>query len=178
MVEKAHYKILKQVDELEIRHYSEIILAVAPNMQYDSGFNLLFNYIQGANTTQKKISMTAPVITSEKIPMTAPVISDQHYMAFVLPSSYSKETVPKPTNTQINIKIQPERTIAVKRFSGRATTKDIEKQLDILYKTLQKHNIETQGESFLMRYNSPFAPGFIRRNEVAIEIISKKIKKE
>jgi len=178
MVEKAHYTILKQIDELEIRHYPETILAVAPNTQYDSGFNLLFNYIQGENKTQKKIKMTAPVISSEKIPMTAPVISNQNYMAFVLPSSFSKETVPKPTNTQIKIKIQPERTIAVKRFSGRATTKDIEKQLDILYDILHRHNIQTQGESFLMRYNSPFAPGFIRRNEVAIEIISKKIKKE
>jgi hypothetical protein len=177
MVEKAPYQVIKTIDDLEIRKYPSLILAVAPNTEYDSGFNLLFNYIQGANQSQKKISMTAPVITSEKIPMTAPVISDQHYMAFVLPSSYSKATVPKPTNTQIKIKTQPERTIAVKRFSGRATTKDIEKQFDILYNTLQKHNIQTQGESFLMRYNSPFAPGFIRRNEVAIEIISKKLKK-
>jgi hypothetical protein len=174
MVQKAPYQVIKQIDDLEIRHYLQIIIAVAPNSGYDSGFNLLFNYIQGANKSQKKISMTAPVITSEKIPMTAPVISDQHYMAFILPASYTQDTVPKPTNPQIKIQIQPERTIAVKRFSGRATKKDIEKQLDILYNTLQKHKIETQGESFLMRYNSPFAPGFIRRNEVAIEIILKK----
>ena len=174
MVEKAPYEVIRHVDDLEIRRYPQLILAIAPNNEYDTGFNLLFNYIQGANTTQKKISMTAPVISSEKIPMTAPVISDQNYMAFVLPTSYSQDTIPKPTNSQIKIKIQPERTIAVKRFSGRATKKDVEKQLDILYSTLQKHNIETQGESFLMRYNSPFAPGFIRRNEVAIEIILKK----
>ena len=174
MVEKAPYEVIRHVDALELRHYPQLILAVAPNNEYDTGFNLLFNYIQGANTTQKKISMTAPVITSEKIPMTAPVISDQQFMAFVLPSSYTQNTVPKPTNAQIEIKIQPERTIAVKRFSGRATKKDIEKQLEILYSTLQKNDIQTKGESFLMRYNSPFAPGFIRRNEVAIEIILKK----
>jgi hypothetical protein len=174
MVEKAPYQVIKQIDEVEIRHYPQTILAVAPNSENDSGFNLLFNYIQGANTPQKKISMTAPVITSEKIPMTAPVISDQHYMAFVLPSSYSKDAVPTPTNPQVEIKNQPPRTLAVKRFSGRANKRDIERQLDILYTTLQNHNIQTKNESFLMRYNSPFAPGFIRRNEVAIEIISKK----
>ena len=174
MVEKAPYQLIKKIDDLEIRKYPSLILAVAPNTEQDSGFNLLFNYIQGANQTQKKISMTAPVITSEKIPMTAPVISDQHYMAFVLPSSYTQKTVPTPTNAQIEIRIQPERTIAVKRFSGRATKKDIEQQLEILYSTLQKNDVQTRGESFLMRYNSPFAPGFIRRNEVAVEIILKK----
>jgi hypothetical protein len=174
MVEKTPYDIVKQLDEIEIRQYPKTILAVAPNTDNDSGFNLLFNYIQGANQSQKKISMTAPVITSEKIPMTAPVISDQNYMAFFLPTNYSQDTVPQPTNPQIEIKIQPERTIAAKRFSGRANNKDIETQLDILYTTLQKHNIQTKGESFLMRYNSPFAPGFIRRNEVAVEIIISK----
>jgi hypothetical protein len=173
MVEKAPYQIINQIDGLEIRHYPEMILALAHTNNDDSAFGILFNYIQGANKTQKKIKMTAPVISSEKIPMTAPVISDQNYMAFVMPETYTKETIPLPTNPLVEIKIQRPRTLAVLRFSGRASQKDTQKQFEKLNSTLQKHNIQTKGESFLMRYNSPFTPGFIRRNEVAIEIINK-----
>ena len=174
MVEKAPYQLINKIENLEIRHYPEIILATAQNNNDDSAFNILFNYIQGANKTQKKIKMTAPVIFSEKIPMTTPVITQKNYMAFVMPTTYSKESIPKPTNPAVEIKIQPARTIAVLRFSGRASQKDTAKQINKLYTTVQKHKLQTRGESFLMRYNSPFSPGFIRRNEVAVEIIPDK----
>ncbi|MDD3622937.1 MAG: heme-binding protein, partial [Methanofollis sp.] len=35
---------------------------------------------------------------------------------------------------------------------------------------LEKAGVETVGEVFLMRYNPPWVPGFLRRNEVGIEI--------
>jgi len=83
MVEKAPYTIIKSLDTIEFRLYPPMILAVVEGYERDSGFNLLFQYISGENSSQQKISMTAPVITSEKIPMTAPVITKQRYMAFV-----------------------------------------------------------------------------------------------
>jgi len=136
----------------------------------DSGFSLLFNYISGNNKIKKQIKMTAPVITSEKIPMTAPVISKEDYMAFIIPSSYDEETVPIPTNSNVKIKHQPEKTLAVLRFSGKTSRKKVEKQIERLLGTLEKNQIQIIDKPILMRYNSPFAPGFIRRNEVAIEI--------
>jgi len=170
MVEKVSYKILKRFDDVEIRKYPKIIIAVVEGYEGDSGFNLLFSYISGSNKTKKQIQMTAPVITSEKIPMTAPVISKKDYMAFVLPSSYDEESVPVPTNSEINIKNQPEKTLAVLRFSGKTSRKQVEKQIEKLLEILKNNKIQIIDDPILMRYNSPFAPGFLRRNEVAVEI--------
>ena len=171
MVEKAPYKVIRKINNIEIREYPKLIYAKVENNDDDNAFGLLFNYISGNNISQKKIPMTAPVITSEKIHMTAPVISNKDYMAFVMPSSYDKSTIPKPRNQKVKIEIQPIKTIAALRFSGYATTKKINENIKQLIKTIKKHKLKAKGDPFLMRYNSPFAPGFIRKNEIGIELI-------
>jgi len=171
MVEKAPYTVLKKVDQIEIRQYPEIVLATVRKNDDDSAFGELFNYISGANVKQEKIKMTAPVITSEKIPMTAPVITKKDYMAFVMPSKYTKENIPTPTNSNVEIEVKEKRKIATIRFSGYATKRKTKRQIEKLIEKVNDNNFKTKGEPFLMRYNSPFAPGFLRRNEVAIELI-------
>ena len=173
MVETVPYSIIKKIDSVELRHYPEVLLAVVEKND-DAAFGLLFQYITGENTTRRRIPMTAPVITSEKIPMTAPVITREHYMAFALPSSYTKETVPVPTNPSVRIDVQPEQTMAVLRFSGRTSDIKDQKYIQDLLAVLKKHNIKVKGQPILMRYNSPFTPGFLRRNEVAVEILFSK----
>ena len=171
MVEKAPYEIVRRIESLEIREYPSLIIAKVENYDDNNAFGLLFDYISGNNTSQKKISMTAPVITSEKIPMTAPVISDEDYMAFVMPSSYDKSTIPKPKNLKVKIEVQQEKKLAVLKFSGRTSYDKTDGKIKELLELIKTNNLKTKGTAFLMRYNSPFAPGFIRRNEVAIEII-------
>jgi hypothetical protein len=170
MTENISYTVLKKIDSVEVRRYPEVLFAVTDNDAYDSGFNLLFRYITGENKTRRKIPMTAPVVTPEKITMTAPVVTRKDYMAFAIPSSYAKDTVPTPTNPLVHIEVQPERTMAVVRFSGRASQKTVESYTQTLLATLEHHRISVKGEPVLMRYNSPFTPGFLRRNEVAVEI--------
>ena len=170
MVEIASYKNLKKINGIEIRKYPKMLLAVVQGYKDDSGFNLLFNYISGDNKTQKKIPMTAPVITSEKIPMTAPVITKDDFMAFVLPSFYNEDTVPLPLNPEVKIKVQPEKIYAVLRFSGRTLRNRVQKQIQKLTQVLKNQNIRIKDDPILMRYNSPFTPGFLRRNEIAFEI--------
>jgi hypothetical protein len=171
MVEQANYTVQKKLDDIEFREYPEILLATVSGMHDDSSFDILFNYIAGSNRASKKISMTAPVVSSKKIPMTAPVISNDRFFTFVLPSSYSVETVPKPTDGRINIHVQPPKIFAVLRFNGKASEGQIAKMGAKLLETLARHNVKTRGDVFLMRYNSPFAPGFMRRNEVGIEVL-------
>ena len=132
MVEKAQYKVVKKISKLEIRIYPELLLATVKG-NYRNSFNLLFDYISGNNSSKKKISMTAPVITSEKIPMTAPVLSKKDYMAFVMPSSYDKSTIPTPKNSEVSLEIQKERKIAVLRFGGYTSDKKFKRRvLDVL----------------------------------------------
>jgi hypothetical protein len=171
MTDQVSYDVIKKIDKLEIRQYPEVIFAVVENNINDSGFNLLFQYISGENKTQTKISMTAPVLTSEKIKMTAPVVTRTNYMAFAIPSHYSKDTVPIPKNPSIKIELQPKKLMAVLRFSGRTPEIKAQEYIQELISILKTHKIQIKGEPVLMRYNSPFTPGFLRRNEVAIEII-------
>jgi hypothetical protein len=64
----------------------------------------------------------------------------------------------------------PERDIAVIRFSGYAPPDDVDAATSRLQEGLKNEGVVTAGQPFLMRYDSPWTPGFLRRNEVAIEI--------
>jgi len=170
MTQEVPYNVKKKIEDVEIRNYPEVIFAVVEDNSDDSGFGLLFQYISGENKTRSKIAMTAPVITSEKIAMTTPVVTGKNYMAFALPSFYKKETVPLPTNPAVRIEIHPEKTMAVLRFNGRTNETRVQKSIQKLITMLKNHTMQKKGEPVLMRYNSPFTPGFLRRNEVAVEI--------
>jgi hypothetical protein len=171
MVETPSYEVLTRIDEVEIRLYPKLILATVSGDGVRAPFRILFEYISGDNSGGSKISMTAPVITPERIDMTAPVISGGGSMSFVVPSKYTMESVPVPNDGRVRIHELPERRVAVIRFRGWAREKSVERQKATLISVLQKNGVETIGEPFLMRYNSPWTPGIIRRNEVGIEIV-------
>lgn len=171
MVEKINYKLLKKINNIEIREYPDLILAYVENFKDDNAFGLLFNYISGNNIINEKISMTSPVINSKKIEMTAPVISNDNYMAFVMPSFYDKKTIPKPLDSNVKIKFQPKRKLAVIRFGGYSTDNKIKKYKEMLLNELNQNKINFKGVFLLLRYNSPFSLPFMRRNEIGIEVL-------
>jgi hypothetical protein len=170
MVETPSYEVTGQIKGVELRLYPRLILATVAGRDVRAPFRILFEYISGNNSGRRKISMTAPVITPERIDMTAPVISGSASMSFILPAKYDLADVPAPNDERVRIHEVPERTIAVIRFRGWARTKSVEKQRAKLIDVLQAKGVEMVGEPFLMRYNAPYTPGFMRRNEIAIEI--------
>jgi hypothetical protein len=91
-------------------------------------------------------------------------------MSFIVPSNYTRETIPEPTDPHIIIQELPVRYLAVLRFSGWGREDTVEKKKRVLIETLKVNNIELKGEVVLMRYNPPFTPWFLRRNEVAVEV--------
>ncbi len=99
MVEIARYEEAGRTGEVEFREYPELILASVTGQGDNSAFGRLFSYISGENRTRKKLSMTAPVITSQKIEMTAPVISDTRSFSFVMPLKYKLEEIPEPLDS-------------------------------------------------------------------------------
>lgn len=164
------YTVTGRTGEIEFRHYPELVLATIDTADDDTGFSLLFAYISGSNSPREKIPMTAPVITSQKIPMTAPVVSDAASMSFVMPAGSTRENIPEPLDTRVRIVAIPERDIAVIRFSGYAPRNDVDAVTLRLQDGLKNEGIGTAGQPFLMRYDSPWTPGFLRHNEVALEI--------
>jgi hypothetical protein len=170
MTETITYEESGRIGEVEFRKYPSIILATVSGSPENENFWILFKYITGNNRSGTKVSMTAPVITPEKIAMTAPVISGSDAMSFVLPASYTREKVPEPIDSRISIQELPPRELAVIRFRGRASADEVAQVSSRLLKTLEENHIPITGTPFLMRYNPPFTPGFLRRNEVGVEV--------
>jgi hypothetical protein len=170
MTQTISYEITGQIGEIEFRKYPRLVLATVLSPGNDSGFNLLFSYITGKNRTKRQIQMTAPVITSEKIAMTAPVVSDEKSMSFVMPGGKEQDEIPDPLDERVKVTTQNPREMAVIRFKGYAGREDVNDVKLRLLEGLQKAGITARGQPVLMRYNTPWTPGFLRRNEIGIEI--------
>jgi len=168
MVEEAKYEVLKKIGKIEIRRYPRLVTARVDGYG-DGGFNLLFRFITGNNRQKSDISMTAPVV-SEQIAMTTPVLSETGSLAFIMPEGFTLETTPEPLDDRVKIVELPERVVAALRFSGRWSDSIFKKKSEEMLKELAKTEIKTKGQVFSMRYNGPYTPWFIRRNEVAITI--------
>lgn len=164
------YEVTGHLGEIEFRTYPPIILATVSGNDENDAFTILFRYISGNNQSTRKVPMTAPVITPEKIAMTAPVLSDAHTMSFVMPATFQREEVPEPLDSRISIQEVPSRELAVIRFRGSASGHDVSLVRERLLAALAEAKIPAVGTPFLMRYNPPFTPGFLRRNEVGVEI--------
>lgn len=172
MTEEISYEVCGQIGEVEIRKYPAIRVASVSGYGDNEAFMFLFRFITGKNRAQKRIAMTAPVITGQSIPMTAPVISDATAMAFVMPEQMRMEDLPLPLEPVVKVQEIPPRTVAVIRFSGKAGKQAVDEMTARLLTTLgQEEHIRVTGTPFLMRYNPPFIPGFLRRNEVGVEIL-------
>ncbi|HEX4921374.1 MAG TPA: heme-binding protein, partial [Candidatus Bathyarchaeia archaeon] len=158
----------RRFEHVEIRKYPRMVVARVDGYG-DSGFNFLFRFISGQNNQNLKVAMTAPVV-SENIAMTAPVLSGESSIAFVMPKNYALESTPHPTDERVKIAEYPPGYVAALRFSGRWTRKAFERRSKEMLDELKRVGVATRSDIFFMRYNSPFSPWFMRRNEVAIVV--------
>jgi effector-binding domain-containing protein len=181
-IEEATYTVVEKDNKFEIRDYTPYILAetiVEGNLK-DAGnkaFRILFRYISGANRSRKKVAMTAPVSQrpqGEKIEMTAPVgqrpVQENWAVSFMMPSSYSLKTLPEPEDPNITLRQVPARRMAVVRYSGFWSEKGYLRCKSELESWIQERGLTIVGDPIWARYNSPFTPWFLRRNEILIPI--------
>ena len=185
--EQPEYEVLHEEGRIEYRLYQPFIVAeteVSDEQRYgrasNEGFMRLFRYITGCNRSQADIAMTAPVQQSrnseagEEIAMTAPVQREQTgdgwRVAFMLPGKYSMETAPIPTDERVNLRQVPSRLMAVIRYSGRWTERNLNKYEARLRESVADAGIEIVGPPESAAYNPPFTPPFMRRNEIMFEV--------
>jgi hypothetical protein len=184
-IEEPRFRVLERDGAFELREYAPYLIA---ETRVEAGFTdagnvafrRLFRYISGENTAQQKIAMTAPVTQSsaaksgEKIAMTAPVAQqadgDAYRVAFVVPAKYTLDTVPRPRDPTVQIRAVPAQLIASWRYSGRWTERNYREHEAELRAAIAARNLKVTGEPTLARYNPPFMPSFLRRNEVLIPV--------
>lgn len=180
--EEAKYKVVLREQDFEVREYEPHIIAeTLVDGDFDKAgnkaFSRLFKYISGNNKSRQKIEMTAPVAQgagSEKIDMTSPVgqqeADGRWAVSFMMPASYSLETLPEPQDPEVVLRQVPARHIAAVRYSGFWSEEGYMLNRDKLETWIKKNRFRVVGGPIWARYDPPFMPWFLRRNEILVPI--------
>lgn len=180
-VEQAKYEVVESQGDIQIRDYAPMIVAEAEvsgerKEAINQGFRIIADYIFGNNAPKQNVAMTAPVIQqpAEKIAMTAPVTQEgagnSWKVRFVMPSSYTMDTLPKPNNDSVKLEKVPGKRFAVIRFSGMAGEESLKSQTDELQTFISTKKLNAISEPTYAFFNPPWTLPFLRRNEVMVEI--------
>ncbi|MFI3217610.1 MAG: heme-binding protein [Methylococcales bacterium] len=180
--EEAKYTVVKKDDSFQIRDYAPHVLAeiIVEGELENAGskaFNSLFRYISGDNHSRNKVAMTAPVSqqpVSQKINMTAPVgqqrIDNKWAVSFMMPASYTLDTLPVPDDSKVILRQVPAHRIAAVRYSGFWSEKSYLENKSQLETWINKNKLTIVGDAVWARYDAPFTPWFLRRNEILIPV--------
>jgi hypothetical protein len=190
-IEKPNYTVITpSKDEfiaknsnIELRKYTSMIVAeTVVDGPYDTaintGFRNIANYIFGNNTASNSIAMTSPVLqkpSSQTIAMTTPVLQKEnknttYTISFVMPAKYTMQTIPKPNSTNVQLREITDSTIAAITFSGFWTNAKAERFTNVLTTALRQDGYTFNATPQYARYNPPWTPPWMRRNETWIEI--------
>jgi SOUL heme-binding protein len=181
-IEEPKYTVVREYDGFEVREYAPYLVAevTVPGPAEEAGnqgFRILAAYIFGKNRGERKISMTAPVAQAPapiKIEMTAPVTQaaakDGYVVQFMMPGEYTLETLPEPLDPQVKLKEVSGGRVAVIRYSGTWTERNYKEHLEKLQRGVEAAGLRTTGSPIYSRYNAPFVPWFMRRNEIWLKL--------
>jgi hypothetical protein len=188
-IEEPKYEVVKTYPDFELRRYAPYLVAETEvSGDFDEvgnkAFRILAAYIFGENRAQEKMEMTAPVNQrpvaeeGEKMAMTAPVAqrpkggadANTYVLSFVMPSSYTLDTLPEPLNPRVRLREEPAKLMAVSSYSGRWTQANYRDHESQLLAAVEREGLTSVGAPVYARYNSPFSLWFLRRNEVMVEV--------
>jgi hypothetical protein len=183
-VETPEYEVLRHDGAFELRRYDSYLTANVRITAGDygaamnAGFSPLADYIFGNNHAADRIEMTAPVTAGmaccQKIPMTVPVTAQQseadYVVSFTMPSGYSMDSIPRPNNPAVSIEVVDAHLAAVMQFSGYFTGRKAAKAQTELESWIREQGLTVAGEPVVAQYDTPWKPGFARRNEVMIVV--------
>ena len=177
-IEEPDHQVIRKFDNVELRQYApyvvaEVVLGTSAEDAGNQAFPILAGYIFGKNKGETKFAMTAPVtqaVAPMRMDMTAPVtqaaVAGGMRVQFILPKGVTLATAPEPIDPRVQLRLVPAGTWAVIRYSGTWSQSNYLEHLRELKTALQAEGVATQGEPVLARYNPPFTPWFMRRNEI------------
>lgn len=170
--EEPDYDVVRQDGDVEIRDYDAMVVAETVRTGYhekarETGFRALADYIFAHNRSGKKIAMTAPVLQqlAEGEGQTK-----GWAIRFVMPKKFTRSSLPVPATDDVVLKDVASKRIVAIRFSGNFNATLASKKLMVLYNYLADQNLKQRGDPEYAFYNPPWTPGFLKRNEIFIEI--------
>lgn len=187
-IEEPKFTRVEKSGDFEIRAYAPYLVAeTLVSGEFDDagneGFRRLAGYIFGGNRGKRKIAMTAPVAQQaspqgepkgEKIAMTAPVgqerRGDAWRVTFALPAEIGQADAPIPNDARVTLREVAARTVASLGFSGTWSPERFAEKKAELLRRCQAKGLKIRGEVQYARYDPPWTPWFLRRNEVMVEV--------
>lgn len=183
-VEEPAFEVVQQLDGAEVRLYAPYVVAEVTvegpaDEAGSAAFPILAGYIFGKNKGEKRFDMTAPVTQAPvpvKLEMTAPVTQAAtpggYRVQFVLPQGVTLGTAPEPEDARVRLREVAGQRVAVIRYSGFWSQANYEEHLARLKGSLREANLAWSGEPVLSRYDPPYMPWFLRRNEIWLTVAS------
>ena len=180
------YSIVSKGDGYEIRDYEGYSVASTtmskigePYSMDDltkggAAFNALAAYLFGANDEGRAMEMTTPVTTTSLGEMRFYLKKDGVTMSF--PNPLSPASFNEKGAVQV-VQVPPAR-LAVARFTGFATEGEVLRQKDALLSALAMDSVEVDVPHgsvvphVVFQYNPPYTIPIIRRNEIAVPVVS------
>lgn len=183
-VEEPSYTVEQAHAGFEVRRYAPRVVAetTVPGPADQAGnqaFKVLAGYIFGNNKGDQKIAMTAPVTQtaeSVRIAMTAPVTQStsgqdgDYVVRFTMPASYTLATLPEPLDPKVQLRELPPVRMAAIKYTGRWTDENYDEHLKLLRERMAQTGLAARGEPVYARYDAPYVPWFMRRNEIWLEL--------
>lgn len=180
-VEEPTFQIVMSEGDFQVRDYPSLVVAQVEvggdrRAASNEGFRLLAGYIFGGNAGKRDIAMTSPVtqVQGSKIAMTAPVTlagdPGRWTVQFTMPGKYSIEELPTPNNKRVRLTSLPPARMAVLKFSGLTGDSRVAHQTERLEAFLRDHKLMPTGKPLLARYDPPWTPWFMRRNELLVPV--------
>lgn len=197
--EKPRFELLARLGPVEIRRYAPLIVAetfvegeLGP--AGSEGFRRLQAYIAGDNRARREIDCPRPLMKARPGPlpasattfagsappptttiaMTAPVGQRPgdggYWVSFVMPAGFSLVTLPQPSHPRIRLREIDARTVAAIRFRGWWRPRTVRRYRQELEQWARRSAVEAAGEPVYARYNPPWVPGFLRRNEILLPL--------
>ncbi len=180
--EEPDYQVIRKLADVELRQYAayavaEVVVAGPANEAGNQAFPILAGYIFGKNKGERKFAMTAPVtqaVAPVKLEMTAPVTqraaSGGFVVQFVLPKGVTVASAPEPLDARVQLREVPPEQVAVIRYSGFWSESNYTEHLTKLQAALRAADLAWSGEPVYARYDAPYVPWFMRRNEIWLRI--------
>ncbi len=160
--ETQKFDSVSSFDGIEIRYYPpSMMIKYDGDKNSNRGFGSLFRYISGSNDLNQKISMTTPVHMQKN--------NNNSSMEFVLPSNFTPESAPKPSNSSLQLYQSTSQYYAVVKYGGYTNSEKENKFSKELISKLNLNSIKIIGDPKVLVYDSPYK--FINRtNEIIIPI--------
>ena len=179
-IDEPRYTLIRAYGAFEVRQYesylvAETVVRAEAEEAGNQGFRLLAGYIFGQNKGARKIEMTAPVTqTPAEIAMTAPVAQSAspggYVIQFSMPREWTLDTLPEPIDSRVTLRAVAARKMAVIGYSGTWSQTNYEENLKKLQDALKQEGLPWRGEPVWARFDPPWKPWLLRRNEISLEL--------